>query len=61
MSNKNRGITPKTSGLPREILTIFNECYSDFKSTYGEKQCSMYLIILQVGKNLSYICHNTTK
>lgn len=37
MSNKDRGITPKTSNLPREILTIFNECYSDFKSTYGEK------------------------
>lgn len=37
MNNVNTGISPKVSDFPEEILTIFNECYNDFKNTYGEK------------------------
>lgn len=37
MNNKNAVISPKVSDFPEEILTIFNECYNDFKNTYGEK------------------------
>ena len=37
MKNKNAVISPKVSDFPEEILTIFNECYNDFKNTYGEK------------------------
>lgn len=37
MNKVNTGISPKISDLPEEILKIFNECYNDFKNTYGEK------------------------
>jgi hypothetical protein len=47
MNNKNLGIAPKTSNLPEEILTIFNECYSDFKNAYGEKHSERIKLLIE--------------
>lgn len=41
-------ISPKVSDLPEEILKIFNECYNDFKNTYGEKHSKHIKSLIEI-------------
>lgn len=47
MNSESKPITPKISDLPQEILTIFNECYSDFIIAYGPKHSERIKFLIE--------------